>query len=131
MRKPFFDGFHRSLAAYAAAGNNLIIEHILDTPTWVDDLKRLLAPYDVFFVGLHCQLEELQRRETLRRDRPIGSAAQDFHTVHSGRVYDIEVDSQEPVKRNAERILDLWRSGKRTSEFADLRKSKAPGFRLE
>ena len=27
MRAPFFAGYHASLAAYAAAGNNLIVEH--------------------------------------------------------------------------------------------------------
>ena len=31
MRANFFDGYHGSLAAYAGAGNNLILEHILDT----------------------------------------------------------------------------------------------------
>lgn len=124
MRTPFFDGFHTSLAAYASAGNNLIIEHIFDTAAWVDDLKGLLAPYDVFFVGLHCEIEELRRREKLRGDRPIGSAEQDFKTVHSGRVYDIEVQGQDPVARNVELILERWRSGQRRSEFADLRKPR-------
>lgn len=70
MRKPFFDGFHRSLPAYAGAGNNLIVEHILDTPGWADDLKTLLAPFDVFFVGVRCSLAVLQRRERTRGDRP-------------------------------------------------------------
>ncbi|MBD3664044.1 AAA family ATPase [Sulfitobacter sp. TSTF-M16] len=119
LRKPFFDGFHRSLEAYARAGNNLIIEHILDDPDWIDDLKRLLAPFDVVFVGLHCNVAELQRRERDRGDRPIGSAARDFHTVHEGRVYDIEIDGQKEAARNARLILDVWRSGNRTSEFSE------------
>lgn len=118
LRKPFFDGFHASLAAYANAGNNLIIEHILDTPDWVAELKSLLAPFDVFFVGLHCDLEELQRREQARGDRPLGSAKQDFHTVHSGRVYDIEINGQGNAEQNARLILDRWHSGDRRSEFA-------------
>ncbi|MGJ8586122.1 MAG: chloramphenicol phosphotransferase CPT family protein [Marinosulfonomonas sp.] len=118
LRKPFFDGFHASLASYAKAGNNLIVEHILDTPEWVPKLKNLLAPFDVFFVGLHCELDELKIRELARGDRPIGSAEQDFHTVHSGRVYDIEVNSEASVVENAESILECWRSGVRQSEFA-------------
>jgi chloramphenicol 3-O phosphotransferase len=118
LRKPFFDSFHASLAAYAEAGNNLIIEHILDQPEWTEDLKALLAPFDVLFVGLHCDLDELQRRELERGDRPIGSAEQDFRTVHSGRVYDIELDGNGSATKNAQTILDRWRSGNRQSEFS-------------
>ncbi|WP_092780313.1 phosphotransferase-like protein [Jannaschia pohangensis] len=118
LRKPFFDGFHGSLAAYAGAGNNLIIEHIFDTPEFVTQLKALLAPFDVFFVGLHCEVEELRRRERVRGDRPIGSAELDNRTVHSGRVYDIELDGQKNAMENARLVLDCWRSGLRKSEFA-------------
>ena len=31
MRPAFFEGFHCSLPALAAAGNNLIVEHIIET----------------------------------------------------------------------------------------------------
>lgn len=89
LRKPFFDGFHASLAAYAKAGNDLIVEHIFDAPEWITELKSMLAPFDVFFVGLHCELDELQRRELARSDRSIGSAERDFRSMHSGRIYDI------------------------------------------
>lgn len=74
MKKPFFDGFHASLAAYARAGNNLIVEHILDNPDWIIDLKHLFAPFDIYFVGLHCDLDTLKQREVDRGNRPIGSA---------------------------------------------------------
>lgn len=118
MRAPFFDGFHASLAAYAAAGNNLILEHILDTPGWADDLHGLFEPFDVLFVAVHCDLAELERREAARADRPIGSAAQDFHTIHKGRRYDIELNSEDGVEANVSAIIAAWHSGKRQSEFA-------------
>ncbi|MEP4199248.1 MAG: AAA family ATPase [Aliishimia sp.] len=123
MRSHFFDGFHASLAAYAAAGNNLILEHIFDTPEWVADLKRLFVPFDVFFVGLHCDVEELRRRELNRGNRVIGSAVQDHQSVHLGRIYDIEIDNQSSTTQNAQFILDGVRSGIRTSEFANLSKT--------
>jgi chloramphenicol 3-O phosphotransferase len=125
LRKPFFDGFHASLFAYANAGNNLIVEHIFDTPEWVQELKNLLAPFDVFFVGLHCELDELRAREQARGDRPVGSAEQDFHTVHSGRVYDMEVNGQGNAEENAQIILECWRSGIRQSEFATTKRNSA------
>ncbi|HTM79338.1 MAG TPA: AAA family ATPase, partial [Devosia sp.] len=90
MRRQFFDGFHHTLAAYAQAGNNLIVEHILDTPDWHADLARLLAPFDVFFVGVHCSLAELSRREAARGDREVGSAERDYHSIHQGLRYDFE-----------------------------------------
>ena len=123
MRKPFFEGFHTSLAAYAHAGNNLIVEHILDDPTWVVSLKSLLQPFDVYFVGLHCDLETLKQREAARGNRPIGSAAQDYHTVHVGRIYDIEVGNETSTKQAVSIILKGWRSGIRRSEFATAAKS--------
>lgn len=118
LRAPVFDGFHRSLAAYAGAGNNLIVEHILDNPEWVGDLKNLLAPFDVFFVGVHCDVEELRRRELKRANRPIGSAEKDSNTVHKGRIYDVEVYNGRSPQENAQIILESWRSGLRKSEFA-------------
>ncbi|SPF80817.1 chloramphenicol phosphotransferase CPT family protein [Pseudoprimorskyibacter insulae] len=118
MRAAVFDGFHASLAAYARTGNNLIVEHILDTPGWADDLHRLLAPFDVLFIGLHCPLTTLKQREKTRRDWPLGSPEQDFNTVHEARIYDLTLDSTQPATENAEKILTLWRSGKRQSEFA-------------
>ncbi|WP_136439553.1 chloramphenicol phosphotransferase CPT family protein [Pacificoceanicola onchidii] len=119
LRGPVFDGFHRSLAAYAEAGNNLIVEHILDTPHWAPELKGLLRPFDVLFVGVFCGLEDLKTREAARGDRPVGSAEQDYHTVHKGRVYDLRINTdREPTAKSAERVLAAWRSGRRCSEFA-------------
>lgn len=108
-RAAFFDGFHRSLAAYSAAGNNLIVEHILDMPGWLDQLGELFAPYDVFFVGLHTDLAELNRREIARGDRPQGSAAKDFHTIHNAMTYDLELSSHDPLEDNVERLIEAWK----------------------
>nr|WP_295889368.1 AAA family ATPase [uncultured Devosia sp.] len=119
-RAPFFDGFHRSLAAYAAAGNNLVIEHILDTAGWFEDLVRLLAPFDVFFVGVHCPLPLLIEREQARGDRPVGSAEQDFHTIHSGMRYDFEVHTDQDPAENVLRIIEAWKHRVGPSAFAAL-----------
>ncbi|WP_375450416.1 chloramphenicol phosphotransferase CPT family protein [uncultured Devosia sp.] len=107
-RAPFFDGFHRSLAAYAAAGNNLVVEHILDTPGWLDELVALLAPFDVFFVGVHCPLPLLIAREKARGDRPVGSAEQDFHSIHRGMRYDFEVHTDRDAQGNIEKVIAAW-----------------------
>ena len=66
LRNAFFEGFERSLVAYVRFGNNLIVEYIVETPEWLRRLVQLLSGYDVFFVGIHCKLKELERRELAR-----------------------------------------------------------------
>jgi chloramphenicol 3-O phosphotransferase len=108
MREAFFDGFHRSVAAFADAGNNIILEHILDTPGWREQLARLLAPHDVLFVGLHVSVDELNRREKVRGDRPAGSAEADYHSIHRGLRYDLEVRTDADLDANVAAILAAW-----------------------
>lgn len=110
LRPAFFDGIDRSYAAYAAAGNNLIVEHIVETPEWLARLAALLAPFDVFFVGVHCELAELERREAARGDRPVGDARRDFETIHAFARYDFEIDTTAPQGDEAERIIAAWRA---------------------
>ena len=118
LRGRFFAGFHATLAACAEAGNDLIVEHILDDEGWCETLIELLKPFNVYFIGVHCSLEELTRREVARGDRLLGSAARDFHSVHIGRCYDIEVQSEAGVTVNIPKLLDGWRSGCRQSDFS-------------
>jgi len=120
MRAPFFAGYHASLAAYAGAGNNLIIEHILDTPGWQMQLAELFASFDVLFVALHCDIEELRRRELARGDRPMGSAEQDALTIHAGRRYDLELETADGVEANAARVMAAWRGTRAQSRFFDV-----------
>ena len=119
----FFDGFHRCVPALAAAGNNLIVEHIVETETWLSDLVRLLAPFDVFFVGVHCPLAELEARERRRGDRRTGEARNDFPTVHVNRSYDFEVDGTQDAGVNADSVIAAWRAAaaRRVRTAADQR----------
>jgi chloramphenicol 3-O phosphotransferase len=116
-REAFFDGFHRSIAAFAEAGANLIVEHIVETPAWMERLAGLLSAHDVFFVGVHCSLEELEARERARGDRRIGDARRDFALAHEGRLYDVEIDGAIPPEANAARLITAWRARRRPSAF--------------
>jgi len=108
MRDAFFEGFEHSLLAYVSRGNNLIVEHIMESRAWLLRLVRLLAGQDVFFVGLHCDLAELERREIARGDRRIGDARRDFHQIHSYCRYDAELDSATAHEANADRLIAAW-----------------------
>ena len=117
MRPAVFDGFHRCLPALAEAGNNLIVDHIIEQEQWMPDLIRLLAPFDVFLVGVHCPLPELERRERHRGDRRIGDARTDFHAVHRLTEYDVDNDSTQPNEGNVARLITAWQSRSRPTAF--------------
>jgi chloramphenicol 3-O phosphotransferase len=113
----FFDGFHASLKAYADAGNNLILEHIIDKENWLEDLQTLFQDHQVYFVGVHCPLDVLEARERVRGNRPLGSARQDFDRIHKDKVYDLEIQSMDPLKVNVTKIIEGWRARQRLSSF--------------
>jgi len=110
IRPHFFEAFHNCIAAFAMAGNNLIVEHVLEFQSWHDDCVRLLNPFDVFYVGIHCPMEELTRREEIRGNRAIGEGRS--HTedgIHTWGLYDFELDtSLQSVEDGARIILDAF-----------------------
>lgn len=108
LRPMFFEGFERCLPALAGAGNHLLIEHIMEESSWMVRLVQLLASFDVFFVGVHCPLPELARREAARGDRPRGDAKRDFETVHAFCTYDLELDSTRPLDVNVDALIQAW-----------------------
>ncbi len=106
-RQAFFGGFHKSIAAFASVGIDLLVEHIVEEQSWVDDLNVLLAPFDVFWIGVHAPVEEINRRERLRGNRPIGEGA--FHLkTHSFCRYDIEIDTVEPLDHIVSSVVAAW-----------------------
>jgi chloramphenicol 3-O phosphotransferase len=86
-------GFHRAVAGMAAAGNDLVVDHVLSEPWRLADCLDVLADAEVFLVGVHCPLPELERRERARGDRPPGLASLQYARVHAHGVYDVECDS--------------------------------------
>jgi chloramphenicol 3-O phosphotransferase len=86
-------GFHRAVAGMAAAGNDVVMDHVLSEAWRLRDCLELFAPFEVTFVAVRCPLEELLRRERARGDRPAGTAAAQYDVVHAHDDYDIEVDT--------------------------------------
>ncbi len=117
MRPAVFDGFHRCLPVLAEAGNNLIVDHIIENEIWMWDLVKLLAGLDVFFVGVHCPLPELERRERERGNRTVGEARTDYQVVHSFAAYDLEIDSMQPCQTNVNTLVAAWESRQPPSVF--------------
>jgi chloramphenicol 3-O phosphotransferase len=108
-RESFFEGFHRSIPAFAEVGLDLLVEHIVERQSWADDLEVLLSPFDVFWVGVHAPVAEIERRERLRGNRQIGEGLYHLKT-HTFCQYHLEVDTMQPLEQNVETILTAWRS---------------------
>jgi chloramphenicol 3-O phosphotransferase len=115
MRPSVFKGIHRCLPALANAGNNLIFDHIIESKSWLEDLLHCVSGLDVFFVGLHCSLPELERREAQRGNRRGGEARTDFETVHSITSYDLELNSENALDDNVKLLIEAWKKRIRPS----------------
>lgn len=86
-------GFHRAVAGMAEAGNDIVADYILSEPWRLLDCLQVLAGFDVVFVGVHCPLPELERRERARGDRPPGIVARQYGLVHAHGSYDVDCDT--------------------------------------
>ena len=130
MRPSVFTGIHQCLPALASAGNNIIFDHIIETKDWLHNLISLVEDLDVFFVGLHCSLTELEKRENLRGNRHHGEALADFQTVHKITSYDLELDTENPLENNVALLTKSWRERKQPSALGrmleEMRSSRRP-----
>jgi chloramphenicol 3-O phosphotransferase len=86
-------GFHHSILSLVKTNNNVIVDHVLFHDAWLKECAELLRDHDVVFVGVHCPLPELERREKERGDRGEGWAREQYEVVHVNKVYDIEIDT--------------------------------------
>jgi chloramphenicol 3-O phosphotransferase len=120
MRPKLFEGYFNCLSALARSGNNLVLDYIVEEKPQLERLVTLLEGLDVFFVGVHCPLPELERRERERGDRRIGDARRDLETVHTFSGYDFEVDSSRDVEANASAIIAAWTARGTPSVFEQL-----------
>ena len=108
-RETFFDGFHRSIPAFASAGLDLLVEHIVEEKHWAEQLQVLLAPFDVFWVGVHAPVAEIERRERMRGNRQLGEGL--YHRkTHQFCTYNVEVDTTNPTSENVKVIINGWNS---------------------
>jgi chloramphenicol 3-O phosphotransferase len=87
------ESFHRAVRAIAAGDVPVIVDDVILEPRLMRHWLRTLDGLDVFFVGVHCVREELERREVARGDRGRGQARAQFDLVHTHGAYDFTVDT--------------------------------------
>ncbi len=125
MRPNLFSGLQQCLPILANAGNNIVFDHIIETKEMLHELLHLTADMDIYFVGLHCSLEELERREIARGNRGSGDARKDFETVHRITTYDLELDSENNLVENAKTLITAWEKRARPSALDRMLKELA------
>ena len=86
-------GYYRSLRAFFSAGHNVLADTGFYIPEALSHCISELKDETVWLIGVHCSIEELERREKARGDRDIRLAREQQATIHNSVIYDIEVDT--------------------------------------
>lgn len=120
----FERGFHASIAALVAQSNNVVVDHVM-SPEGLDAAIGIFSGLDVLFVGVHCSLEELERREVERGDRRIGQAREQLEKIHKNAIYDIELDTSALSRELCvQQIVDYVRCGRKPTAFDRMRQQR-------
>ena len=102
---------HATVAAFAQSGQNVIFDTALDRTSVVESLHADLGHLGFSLIGVHCALDELERREAARGDRPEGLARRQFATIHVGRTYDFSVDTTRTSAEACAAEIAAWLEG--------------------
>jgi chloramphenicol 3-O phosphotransferase len=89
----FSTGFRQAIRAFSLAGNNLIVDDVLQEREWLAESVDILADLPVLFIGVRCPPEVIASREHERGDRLPGLAIWQHERMHAGTRYDLEVDT--------------------------------------
>ncbi|CZF79500.1 Chloramphenicol 3-O phosphotransferase [Grimontia marina] len=79
--------------ALLEAGNKVIFDAVISTPQGALQMDLAFENHERLYVGLHCELTELERRTFDRGDRTIDEARHGFSTSPFHLKYDLELDS--------------------------------------
>ncbi len=88
-------GMNSAIAAYALAGNNVIVDYIAYKKEWVDDLRNKLSSIHTYWIKVNIPLSTIEEREVARNTSPKGHARSHYGSVHWDIQYDFEVDSSQ------------------------------------
>jgi chloramphenicol 3-O phosphotransferase len=99
-------GMRRAIAAFALAGNHVIIDDLLFKPEYLQDYAVALAGLNTWLIGVRCSIDVVNARESQRTGRFPGTATSHFHEVHAhGAAYDLEVDTSHATPRACAELI--------------------------
>lgn len=101
------------------AGNDVIVDHVVEYAEWWEELRILLGEMDVWLVGVMCETVEMERRERDRGDRKVGEGRSHLENnkvheiVESVGGYNWHVDSTKVVTEDVVRaLIEAWTNRK-------------------
>ena len=104
--KPYL--FHRVIRMVYDYSYNVIIDAVIENDLVLEDWRAIFKDDEIVYVAVHCPIEELEKREKLRGDRPIGLAKSQLENFHVGIKYDIEVNTfDNTVDECVQKIVDF------------------------
>jgi len=104
-------GMHRAIAAYAQAGNNVVVDYIKYEDAWIPDFQEALKGINVIFVKVNASLESIEKREKARATSPVGHTRSHYSTVHNGIKYDLEINTDDlNPEQGANKIIEYLAS---------------------
>ena len=89
----WYAGYFGCLATIAKTGSNVIAVGGWLQTSELRQLAHTFDGLDAVCIGVYCPLEELERREIARGDRPSGYARSQIELVHTHSPYDAEVNT--------------------------------------
>ena len=91
--KALLRGMRRAMRAVVDAKVNIIIDDVLLEPDFLQDYLTVFKGVNVLFVGVRCDLTNIDVREQQRPGRFPGTAYGHFKSCHAHGLYDLEVDT--------------------------------------
>jgi len=101
-----FAAYRRTVAAWASAGLDVIVDEVAFDHHAADDWNDALAGLPVLWVGVRCDAATATAREAAREDRAIGLASGLADVVHAHVTYDVEIDTTNASAAECVAMLD-------------------------
>jgi len=117
-------GMYHAVAALVRAGNNVVLDDVINGQDTLREAVDLLADDDVLFVGVHCSRVVLEERERAREERHPGIARGMLARAHAHGLYDLEIDTTATTPMEcAAQIKRHLQEGPAPTAFRRLRKA--------
>jgi chloramphenicol 3-O phosphotransferase len=98
-------GMRAALAAFARAGNEVLVDDVFIDPAWLDGWRSELTGIELLLVGVVAPTYVLEERERARGNRIAGEARAQVDVIHRGIDYDLTVDTSRQTPEECARAI--------------------------
>ncbi len=101
------NAMHQAIVSVCTDGDNVIIDNVIDNTFihWLRQCISLFKDFNVTFVNVYCDPEDLAQREIQRGDREIGLAMYQVNNMSMIETYDLHVNTSKLDKTDCARLI--------------------------